>query len=177
MDFTKTMPAINMKRIVILLALLAASFSSAHASPVSTNSAPFDRILLVDASSTPVAAGKATLIISPLQRTNGTFVGEYKLKVFPYFFKNEQGRLVIIVSDEAIAGARQGKVVTITGTATTDGKNGKHWPIVAIARPIDMNHGRLTMYFTAGTRKMIFDSTYHFSGNETALAFTQSPDQ
>ena len=31
----------------------------------------------------PVAAGKATLTIGPLQRTNGVYTGDYKLKVFP----------------------------------------------------------------------------------------------
>jgi hypothetical protein len=163
---------------VVLLALFAAGFSNAYSAPVSTNSPPFNRILLVDSSTAPVAAGKATLTIGPLQRTNGTYIGEYKLKVFPYFFKNEKGHLVIIVPDKSLAEAGHGKVLTITGTAVTDGKSGKHWPIVAVVTPIDMDHGTLKMYFTAGTRKMIFDSTYHFSGsNETALALTQSPDQ
>jgi hypothetical protein len=164
-----------MKWINILLALLAACFSNAHAAPVSTNSAPFNRILLVDSCSTPVAAGKATLIIGPLQRTNGTFIGEYRLKVFPYFFKNEKGRLVIIVSDETLAETSPGKVVAITGTATSDGKKGKSWPIQAIATPVDMDRGKLKLYFNAGTRKLIFESTYHFSGDETALAASQAP--
>jgi hypothetical protein len=152
-----------MKRIVVLLALLIAGPGHAHAAPISTNSALFSRILLVDACSTPVAAGKATLIIGPLQRTNGTYIGVYRLKVFPYFFKNQKGRLVINVSDESIAGASPGKVVAITGTATNDGKNGKSLPIVGIATPVDIDHGKLRLYFTTGSRKLVFDSNYHFS--------------
>jgi len=129
---------------------------------------------MVDSCSTPVAAGKATLIIGPLQRTNGTFIGEYRLKVFPYFFKNEKGRLVIIVSDETLADASPGKVVAITGTATSDGKKGKSWPIEAIATPVDMDHGGLRLYFMAGNRKLIFESNYHFFGDATALAVTEA---
>lgn len=166
---------IFLKRSVFLLALLAACLVNAYAAPVLTNAAPFSRVLLVDSCSTPVAAGKATLIISPLQRTNDTFIGEYKLKVFPYFFKNEKGRLVIIVSDKTLAEAGPGKVVAITGTATSEGKKGKQWPIQAIATPVDLDHGSLKLYFNAGSRKLIFNSTYHFSGNETVLATSQAP--
>ena len=53
----------------------------------------------------PIAGGKATLTIGPLQRTNGTYAGDYKLKVFPYFLKNDKGRLAIVVSDAALAEA------------------------------------------------------------------------
>jgi hypothetical protein len=157
-----------MKRIVILLALLAAGWSNAL-------SAPASRILLIDSSSMAVGAGKATLIIGPLQRTNGVYMGDYKLKVFPYFFKNEKGRLLINVSDEAIAEASQGRTVPITGTATTDGNNGKCRPIGAIATPVDRDHGTLKLWFMAGDRKMIFEPAYHFSGNETTLALTGAP--
>ena len=108
-----------MKRITVLLALLATGWSAAYAVPVSTNSAVTSRILMIDSSSMPVGAGKATLTIGPLQRTNGIYSGDYKLKVFPWFFKNEKGTLAITVSDESLAEASQGKVVTITGTATT----------------------------------------------------------
>ena len=118
-----------MKRISILLALLAAGWCDAHAAPASTNSAAAGRVLMIDSSSMPVAAGSATLIIGPLQRTNGVYSGDYKIKVFPYFLKNEKGRLAIVISDKALAEAGQGKVVTITGTATTSGKNGRTRPI------------------------------------------------
>ena len=118
-----------MKRLILLLALLAAGWSGAFAAPASTNSAAANRILLIDPSSMPMAAGKATLIIGPLQRTNGVYAGDYKLKVFPYFFKNEKGRLAIVVSDASLAKAGQGKVVAITGTATTSGKGGKAGPL------------------------------------------------
>jgi hypothetical protein len=162
-----------MKRIVFLLGLLAAVCGGALASPLSTNSAATSRILLIDSSSMPVAAGKATLIIGPLQRANGVFTGDYRLKVLPYFWKNERGRLAIVVSDAELAGASQGKAVTITGTATTT-KTGKCRSIAAIATPVDMDHGTLKLWFTAGRRKMTFEPAYHFAGKGTTRVLAQT---
>ena len=163
-----------MKGLTVLLALLAAGWSTAHAAPAATNSAPASRILMIDSSSMPVAAGKATLIIGALQRTNGIYSGDYRIKVFPYFLKNEKGRLAIVVSDESLAEASQGKVVTIAGTATTSGKGGKSRAIAATATPADNHHGTLKLWFTAGSRKMIFTPAYHFAGNDTALLLSKT---
>jgi hypothetical protein len=163
-----------MKRTIVLLVLLAAGWSAAHAAELSTNFAPANRILMIDSSSMPVAAGKATLIIGALQRTNGVYTGDYKLKVFPYFLKNEKGRLAIVVSDESLAEANQGKVVAITGTATASGQGGRSLPIAAIATPVNMDHGTLKLWFTAGSRKMIFEPAYHFAGNGTATILAQT---
>jgi len=153
--------------------LLVAGWGNAHAAPASTNSAAGNRVLMIDPSSMPVAAGTATLTIGALQRTNGVYSGDYKLKVFPWFLKNEKGTLAIAVSDESLAEAGQGRVVTITGTATTSGKGGKCRPIAAIATPADMDHGTLKLWFTAGSRKMIFTPAYHFAGNGTALVLAK----
>jgi hypothetical protein len=158
-----------MKRIIVLL-LLATGWGAAPAAPASTNSAPANRVLMIDPSSMPVAAGKATLIIGPLQRTNGVYAGDYRLKVFPYFLKNEKGRLAIVVSDKSLAEASQGKVVAIIGTATTSGQDGRSRHIDATATPADSNGGRLKLWFTAGDRKMVFEPAYHFTGKETAAA-------
>jgi hypothetical protein len=157
-----------MKAIPVLLALLAAGWGGPHAARGSTNLAAANRILMIDPSSMPVAGGKATLTIGPLLRADGVYSGDYKIGVSPYFFKNEKGRLAIIVSDESLAGIAQGKPAAIIGTATTSGKGGLSRPIEATATPADINHGTLKLWFTAGDRKMIFEPAYHFAGKETA---------
>jgi len=129
---------------------------------------------MIDTSSMPVAAGTVTLIIGVLQRTNGVYTGDYRLKVFPYFFKNEKGRLAIVVSDESLAAANQGKVVAITGTAVTSGEDGKRRLIEVTATPTDINHGTLKLRFTAGDRKMIFEPAYRFVENKTSLVLVQT---
>src|ERR1035438_962868 len=133
----------SMKRITFLLALLAAGWSAAHAASPSTNSASSNRILMIDASSMPVAEGKATLTIGALKRADGIYTGDYKIKVFPYFLKNEKGRLAIVVSDKSQAAVTHGIVAAIIGTATTSGKGGKARHIEATATPINRDHGTL----------------------------------
>ena len=166
-----------MKRITILLALLAVGWGDAHAAPAVTNSAPAGRILMIDPSSMPVGAGKATLTVGALQRADGIYTGDYKLKVVPWFFKNEKGTLSIAVSDKSLAEAGQGKVVTITGTATTSGKGGRTRHIDATATPADINNGTLMLSFTTvGNRKMIFEPAYHFAGNGTALVLARATE-
>jgi hypothetical protein len=164
------------KRFIVLLALLAAGWGDICAAPATTDSASTNRILMIDPSSMPIAAGKATLIIGALQRADGIYTGDYKLKVFPWFLKNEKGRLAIIVSDELLAEINQGKAAAIIGTATTTtpGKGGRTRHIDATATPADINRGTLKLWFTtAGNRKMIFEPAYHFAGTGTAVARAQ----
>lgn len=164
----------RIKRITFLLTLLAALGSNMVAAPLSTN-----RVLVIDPSSMPVAAGKASLTIGALQRTGGVYTGEYQIVVSPYFFKNEKGRLSIVVSDESLARVSQGNLAVITGitgTATTDGKGGEVRPIGATATPANMDRGRLKLWFTAGDRKMIFEPAYHFAEKGTAAVLAPTPE-
>ena len=160
------------KQITALLALLAIGWSAALAAAPAPNGDSGNRVLLIDPSSMRMGTAKATLTIGALQRVNGLYTGDYKVKVFPYFFKNEKGRLAIVVSDESLAQANRGKVVAITGTATTSGKGGKSRRIDATATPTDSNRGVLKLWFLAGKQKMFFEPDYHFAdfaGNEPTL--------
>lgn len=95
--------------------------------------------------------------------------------MFPYFLKNEKGRLAIIVSDKSLAGINQGNVEAIIGTATTSGKGGRSRHIEATATPTDINRGSLKLWFTtAGNRKMIFEPAYHFARNGTTVVLAQA---
>jgi len=166
-----------MKRITVLLVLRAAGWSPTQAAPVPTNSAPGERILMIDPSSMPVAAGRATLIIGALQRVDGVYAGDYRIRVFPYFLKNEKGRLAIVVSDASLAGIDQGKVEAIIGTATTSGKGGRSRHIDATATPADINRGTLKLWFTsAGNRKMVFEPAYHFVKSGTVAVLAQATE-
>jgi hypothetical protein len=166
-----------MKQIIFLVALLAGGGGVALATPPLTDSVSADRNLVIDSSSMPVAAGHATLIIGTLRRANGVYAGDYKIKVFPYFLKNEKGRLAIVVSDESLAAISHGKVAAITGTATTSGKGGRSRHIDATATPASADGGKLKLWFMAGDRKMIFEPAYHFAkkGSKAWLAQTTEP--
>jgi hypothetical protein len=157
---------------LILLALLTIGWARAHGAPPSTNSAGTDRVLIIDPSSMPIAAGKATLTIGTLQRADGIYSGDYKIDVSPYFFKSEKGKLAIIVSDDSMAKVSGGKVAAITGTATTNGKGGATRHIDATATPANQDQGKLKLWFLAGDRKMIFEPAYHFAGKGTVTTET-----
>jgi hypothetical protein len=147
---------------------------SIPAAPASTNSASTNLTLMIEPSSMPVDAGKATLTIGVLQRVGGVYTGAYQVTVFPWFLKNEKGTLAIVVPDEALAKINQGKVVAITGTATTSGKGERGRPIEAIATPADIHHGNLRLWFMAGDRKMIFEPAYHFAGKNATAVLAQA---
>ena len=148
--------------------------TSIPAASASTNSASTNLTLMIEPSSMPVNAGRATLIIGALQRGAGVYLGRYKIKVFPWFLKNENGTLAIVVSDESLAKLKQGKVAAITGTATTIGKGERSRPIEAIATPTDSQHGNLKLWFMAGDRKMTFEPAYHFAGKNPTAVLAQA---
>ena len=156
-----------------LLALFMAGLRGTDAAPNSINAGLTSRVLMIDSSSMPVGAGKAILTIGALHRADGVYSGDYKIRVSPYFFKNERGRLAIVVSDESLAEINQGKATSIIGTATSSGKGGIRRHIDATATPDDMNRGTIKVWFMAGDRKMIFKPAYHFSEKLTADAAGQ----
>lgn len=127
-----------------------------------TNTQSINRVLTIEPSSMSVAGGKATLTIGALQRVAAGYAGEYRINVFPYVYKNENGKLLILASDEALEQLAQGKITTITGTATTSGKKGRMRRIDATAAPVDADHGTLKLWFIAGDRKMVFEPSYRF---------------
>src|ERR1043166_161922 len=157
----------SMKRMTVLLILLALLWAGKMAAAPSTNSASTNRVLVIDPSSMPVAAGKATLVIGVLLRADGVYTGGYRMNVSPYFYKSEKGKLNIIVSDESMATLSRGKIATIIGTATTSGKDGKTRHIDATATPADNDRGTLKLWFMSGDRKMIFEPAYHFAEKQT----------
>ena len=158
----------------VLLTLLAPLWASAGAAPPSSNSASVNRVLIIYPSSMPVAAGKATLTIGTLQRADGIYTGGYRINVSPYFYKNEKGRLNIIVSDESMAKLSRGKVAAITGSATTSGKGGATRHIDATATPANNDQGTLKLWFMSGDRKMIFEPAYHFAEIQTPAMLAQT---
>ena len=160
-----------MPKTILCLLLLMSSWGAAQAVPTATNSAADGRVLILENSTMPLTSAVATLIIGPLTRTNGTYVGDFKLKIFPYFFKSDRGRLAISVPDPALAALNQGKSVAITGTSTS-AKNGVVRYVEITVSPKDHNHGSVSLWFMAGGRKMIFTPAYQFTNNilTTALA-------
>ena len=120
------------------------------------------RTLRIEECAMKLPGGKATLTIGLLRRTNEVCRGSFRMKVTPYFYKNEKGTLAIAVTDEMIAKAAQGQAVDVKGTAIGDGKNAVVRVIHAVATPADADHGVLKLWFMVDERKMVFETGYRF---------------
>jgi hypothetical protein len=72
---------------VFLMVRVASCIHAETSNPTAKTSDPVARKLFIDPSSTSVALGKASLIVSPLTHRGGNYVGDYQLKVRPYFFR------------------------------------------------------------------------------------------
>src|SRR6476661_1847133 len=98
--------------ITIFVFLVLNAPSCIHAGKSSSTGAisdPVTRKLFIDPSSTSLLLGKARLIVSPLTHRNGNYVGDYQLKVRPYFFKSETGTLLLAASMIRFGSSRRAK--------------------------------------------------------------------
>jgi hypothetical protein len=159
-----------MYKTILLLLLLATGWCPALAAATNSPS----RVLILEDSTMALPTAKATLIIGPLTFTNGSYVGDFKVKVFPYFFKNDWGRLVINAPAEAQVALDAGKVVSVTATSTSL-KKGTVRHIEITATSIDHDHGNVSLWFMAGKTKMIFTPAYYFTNSITATAGAAVP--
>src|SRR4029453_16939280 len=120
------------------------------------------RKLFIGPSSTSVALrGKASLIVSPLTHREGNYVGEYQLKMRPYFFKSEKGSLLLAASDEAVRKLQAGTAINFIGKAVTY-KDGRTHIVLGTATPSSADRGRVTFSIITDDVKMVFSTSYHF---------------
>jgi hypothetical protein len=122
---------------------------------------PAGRRLFVDPCSASIPFGRVSLVVSPLSYTGKTCVGSYRLKVFPYFFKNENGTLVLDASDRLIKTLMSGRPVGLVGKATNR-KDGKVKDIVGKAIPSINQKGKVTFSINSEFGLIVFNTTYHF---------------
>ena len=126
--------------------------------------------MVVETSSAALAGGKAQLTMTALRWQAGKYLGNYKLKVFPYAFKNETGTLSIGVSDDSLRKLSEGKPVSFTGIVKTDG-TGKTRPVSVKATPAAPSHreGKLLISITTKNGALVFAPAYTLTGDgETA---------
>ena len=104
---------------------------------------------------------KARLIVSSLSREGSAYVGDYQIKVVPYFFKNEKGKLSISISDAALNDLCEKRAVECSGKAVTSVTN-KTRPIKASAVPATVDGGALKITVLTDNGLLVFDTSYQF---------------
>jgi hypothetical protein len=119
------------------------------------------RKLFIGPSSASVALGKASLIVSPLTHRDGNYVGDYQLKVKPYFFKSEKGSLLLAASDDAVRKLQAGTAINFTGQAVTH-KDGRTHIVLGRATPSSRDRGSVTFSIVTDDARIVFNTSYHF---------------
>ncbi len=132
-----------------------------RSNPTAETSDAVTRKLFIDPSSTSVALGKAGLIVSPLTHRGGNYVGNYQLKVRPYFFKSEKGTLLLAASDDSVRKVQKGTAIGFTGKAVTR-KDGKTHVVLGRATPSSGDRGSVAFSIITDNGKMVFNTSYHF---------------
>jgi hypothetical protein len=145
---------------LVLLFVFDSARAQASALPMETPRST-GRRMYIEPSSTTVSLGKASLIVTPLTRTGHFYVGDYQLKVVPYFFKNENGTLKLDAPDDVVRKLLGGTSVKFTGKATNN-KNFKVKVITGEAMPSTNDKGRLLFSVETDNGKMQFKTSYHF---------------
>lgn len=118
-----------------------------------------DSRLIVAPSSSRLAGGTAKLVVGTLSREDSSYTGEYRIKVFPYFFKNETGKLLIKVSETSLRRMIEGDPTSFSGRAITDG-TGETRGITAKVRPAASDHGALTFTVATENGPLVFNTSY-----------------
>ena len=166
-------------KIAVFVFLMLGVTSVVHAEkPDSTaeTSSAGTRKLFIDPSSTSVALGKASLIVSPLTHRDGNYVGDYQLKVRPYFFKSEKGSLLLAASDDAVRKLQTGTAINFTGQALTY-KDGRTHTVLGRATPSSRDRGSVTFSIVTDDARIVFNTSYHFPAprpsfiNEASIFF------
>jgi hypothetical protein len=158
----RSSPPIMRLTIAIFVFLVLSGTSCIYAEGSKSTSNPVTRKLFIDPSSTSVRLGKATLIVSPLTRRGSNYIGDYQLKVRPYFFKSETGTLVLGVSEDFVRRLQSGRVIDFTGKALTR-EDGTIHVVLGRATPLSGDRGTVTFSIvTEKNAKIIFKTSYHF---------------
>jgi hypothetical protein len=112
---------------------------------------------------TSIYVGTVSMTMPTFVRSEGAFVSSYVAKVFPYFFYNENGRLTVDISDDALRQLARGEAIEFTGRAVrTDGAERR---VEGKATPIDATSGKLKVrVFYSKRIELIFNTTYRFPG-------------
>jgi hypothetical protein len=151
--------------ITLSVFLVLGSTNSIHAEKSNSTaeiSDPVKRKLFIDPSSTSVRLGKATLIVSLLTRRGDNYIGDYQLKVRPYFFKSETGSLVLGASEDFVRRLQSGRAIDFTGKALTR-EDGTTHVVLGRATPLSGDRGTVTFSIvTEKNAKIIFKTSYHF---------------
>jgi hypothetical protein len=155
--------AVMFRPLVLMLMVTAlAEEAGAERQTFRHSSGPTFRKLFIEPSSSRLLGGKAKLVVGTLSRQGKKLVGNYQIRVTPYFFKSEKGRLSIALSDSSLQALLQGMPAEFSGVAETDDTN-EIRPITANATPSANDRGALLISVGTENGKLPFQTSYRMA--------------
>lgn len=163
-----------MLRRALQLAACVVLFASATRLPAGAGSESLENYtrVIVAPTRTSIYVGSVAMTMPTFVRAGTAFASDYRARVFPYFFYNENGRLTVELPDESLHKLQRGEPVDFVGRAVRE--DGAERRVEGRATPTDSSQGKLKVRVIYSRRiELIFNTTYRFpdvlpSGAKTA---------
>ena len=143
--------------IALLFALALALGARGAEAPLSR----YDRVEIAP-TKTSIYVGSVSMTMPAFTRKSGVYESTYSAKVFPYFFYNESGRIVIEVPDEALRQLDRGESIEFKGRAVRE--SGDERRVEGKATPADATSGKIKVrVFVSKRIELVFNTTYRLA--------------
>lgn len=115
----------------------------------------------VDTVKTSIYVGSVTLTTSEFRCDGDTFTSTYEADVWPWFFWNEHGKIIINLSQADLSKLAQGERVEFTGEAYNQ-KNKPRY-VSGYAEQTSAAKGKIKVRIGVDDTTLIFNSSYRFN--------------
>lgn len=147
---------------VVLLSIVAVQADSQTVALPTGNQKATNLRMFVDPSSTSLALGRASLTVSPLTYQKQTYAGDYQLKVVPFLYKSQAGKLSLAAPDDSVRRLAEGLAVEFIGEAVNQ-KDHKTKVVKGKITPITKDRGRVAFSIATENGELVFNTSYHFA--------------
>jgi hypothetical protein len=147
---------------LVLLSIAAVQAGPQTAALPTANSKPTNLRMFVDPSSTSLALGRASLTVSPLTYQKQTYAGDYQLKVVPFLYKSQAGKLSLAAPDDSVHRLAEGLAVEFSGKAVNQ-KDDKTKVVKGKITPISKDRGTVAFSIATENGELVFNTSYHFA--------------
>jgi hypothetical protein len=121
----------------------------------------------LDPAETPIYVGKVRLAMLPFTRRANGFTSDYTIKVFPFFFFNEQGRISIEFSDAQLQQLERGEPADLKGQAINSSGAGRRIEGHAVPDAVGSDHGKIKVKVSVSKNiELVFNTSYRLTGKE-----------
>jgi hypothetical protein len=120
----------------------------------------------VDPADASIYVGKVSLAMPPFTHRGNVYTSDYSVKVFPFFFFNERGRISIEFSAEQLERLERGETVDLKGHASNSGAE-RRVEGRAVSDAAGSDHGKIKVRVWVSKKiELVFNTAYRFTGKE-----------